>query len=155
MENNTEVRALTFDEILDDKGYQSEFDRRVGKALETAREKWQKEAEANARETLKKAVDDATAPLNGKIRNLMISSEVTKASAKDAADVLPHLNMEAIKITEEGIEGLEAQIKKLKEKKPYLFVEKEKPIGKGGLEHGTQLSIDEEKKIRATMGLNF
>ncbi len=155
MENNTEVRALTFDEILDDKGYQSEFNRRVGKALETAREKWQKEAEANARETLKKAVDDATAPLNGKIRNLMISSEVTKASAKDAADVLPHLNMEAIKITEEGIEGLEAQIKELKEKKPYLFVEKEKPIGKGGLEHGTQLSIDEEKKIRATMGLNF
>ena len=155
MENNTEVRALTFDEILDDKGYQSEFDRRVGKALETAREKWQKEAEANARETLKKAVDDATAPLNGKIRNLMISSEVTKASAKDAADVLPHLNMEAIKITDDGIEGLEEQVKELKEKKPYLFVEKEKPIGKGGLEHGTQLPIDEEKKIRATLGLDY
>lgn len=48
--------AKTFDEILMDKTYQSEFDKRVAKALETARGKWAQElagivrtAEAKAR----------------------------------------------------------------------------------------------------------
>lgn len=36
---------LTFDEILADKYYQSEFDKRVAKALETAKTNWEKEAE--------------------------------------------------------------------------------------------------------------
>ncbi len=34
---------LTFDEILQDKTYQSEFDKRVAKSLETAKTKWEKE----------------------------------------------------------------------------------------------------------------
>ena len=49
MEGKTEVTEVTeptqtFDDLLKS-GYQSEFDRRVTKALETAKEKWQKEAE--------------------------------------------------------------------------------------------------------------
>ena len=35
--------VMTFDEILADKEYQSEFDKRVAKALDTAREKWETE----------------------------------------------------------------------------------------------------------------
>lgn len=35
--NTAEGEVLTFDEILKDKAYQSEFDKRVSKALETAK----------------------------------------------------------------------------------------------------------------------
>ena len=43
--NNAELNGtpLTFDEILQDKTYQSEFDKRVAKSLETAKSKWEKE----------------------------------------------------------------------------------------------------------------
>jgi hypothetical protein len=46
---------LTFDEILEDKYYQSEFDKKVAKALETARTKWEKEAEEKRTEAEKLA----------------------------------------------------------------------------------------------------
>lgn len=35
----------SFDDVLKDKGHQSEFDRRVAKALETAKSKWDQEAQ--------------------------------------------------------------------------------------------------------------
>lgn len=41
-----EGTPLTFDEILSDKSYQSEFDKRVAKSIETAKGKWLKEYEA-------------------------------------------------------------------------------------------------------------
>jgi len=50
---------LTFDEILQDKYYQSEFDKKVAKALETARTKWEKEAEEKRTEAEKLAKMDA------------------------------------------------------------------------------------------------
>lgn len=46
---------LTFDEILQDKYYQSEFDKKVAKALETARKKWEKELEEKRTEAEKLA----------------------------------------------------------------------------------------------------
>lgn len=41
-----EAETKTFDDILSDKAYQSEFDKRVAKALETAKSKWQTEYDA-------------------------------------------------------------------------------------------------------------
>jgi len=38
---NLDGKPLTFDEILEDKEYQGEFDRRVAKAHTTAKAKWQ------------------------------------------------------------------------------------------------------------------
>ncbi len=60
VENTTQENAgageiLTFDEILQDKYYQSEFDKKVAKALETARTKWEKEAEEKRTEAEKLA----------------------------------------------------------------------------------------------------
>ena len=54
-----EGEVMTFDEILADKTYQSEFDRRIAKALETARTKWEKEAEVKKTEAEKLAKMDA------------------------------------------------------------------------------------------------
>ena len=41
-ENKGEETPQTFDDVLKDKGYQAEFDRRISKALETAKTKWQR-----------------------------------------------------------------------------------------------------------------
>ena len=40
-ENANEYAPLTFDEILEDREYQAEFDRRVQKAINTAKSKWE------------------------------------------------------------------------------------------------------------------
>ena len=50
-----DAKPKTFDEILTDKAYQAEFDRRVNKALETARDKWQVLADDKATEAEKLA----------------------------------------------------------------------------------------------------
>ena len=43
--DNAEKNTPSFDDILKNKEYQSEFDRRMTKAIKTAEEKWQKDAE--------------------------------------------------------------------------------------------------------------
>ena len=45
-ENQEENKKLTFDEVLQDKEYQGEFDRKITKALETAKIKWEEEQQA-------------------------------------------------------------------------------------------------------------
>lgn len=61
VEETTQVEdtPLTFDEILGDKTYQAEFDRRVQKALETARTKWEAEEQSKRTEAEKLAKMDA------------------------------------------------------------------------------------------------
>ena len=54
-----EDKPLSFDEILGDKTYQAEFDRRVQKALETARTKWEAEEQTKRTEAEKLAKMDA------------------------------------------------------------------------------------------------
>ena len=50
-----ETKTPTFDEMLSDKAMQAEYDRRMQKALNTAKEKWQAEAEAEKAEAEKLA----------------------------------------------------------------------------------------------------
>jgi len=52
----TEKEVKTFDDILSNKEYQAEFDRRVQKAIETAKGKWQEinDAEKSEAEKLEK-----------------------------------------------------------------------------------------------------
>lgn len=54
-----EDKPLSFDEILGDKTYQAEFDRRVQKALETARTKWEADEQTKRTEAEKLAKMDA------------------------------------------------------------------------------------------------
>lgn len=56
---NVEDKPLSFDEILGDKTYQAEFDRRVQKALETAKVKWEAEEQTKRTEAEKLAKMDA------------------------------------------------------------------------------------------------
>lgn len=56
---NVDDKPLSFDEILGDKTYQAEFDRRVQKALETAKNKWEAEEQTKRTEAEKLAKMDA------------------------------------------------------------------------------------------------
>ena len=51
----TENKTQTFDEVLSNKEYQAEFDRRVQKAIETAKTKWQEINDAEKTEAEKLA----------------------------------------------------------------------------------------------------
>ena len=48
--NVEETKTPTFDDILKDKAMQSEFDRRIAKAIETSKVKWEQEAVAKQNE---------------------------------------------------------------------------------------------------------
>ncbi|QBX17864.1 DUF4355 domain-containing protein [Streptococcus parauberis] len=50
-----EVKEKTFDELLSDPKNQAEFDKKISKALETARSKWESEKEAEADQAKKLA----------------------------------------------------------------------------------------------------
>lgn len=144
--------TLTFDEFLEDKANQSEFDRRVSKALETAKAKWEKSAEADKN----KAVTDATAQLDADLTKALIQTELVKANVRDVEVVMPLLDASKVKRTEKGLEGLEDQIKTLKDTKAYLFAEAQptgKPSGRTGLEHGESGGNADDAKIRRIMGL--
>lgn len=56
---NVDDKPRSFDEILGDKTYQAEFDRRVQKALETAKNKWEAEEQTKRTEAEKLAKMDA------------------------------------------------------------------------------------------------
>ena len=61
VEETTQVedKPLSFDEILGDKTYQAEFDRRVQKALDTAKVKWEADEQTKRTEAEKLAKMDA------------------------------------------------------------------------------------------------
>ena len=86
-----EATPLSFDEILSDSEYQREFDIRVAKALETAKTKWQEEADAQKTEAekLAKMKDDEKHQY-----------ELSKAN-KERDEAIAELN--AIKLEKEAI----------------------------------------------------
>lgn len=97
---NLEGTPLTFDEILEDKEYQSEFDRRVNKALETAKGKWEKEysqkLEAEKTEAEKLAKMDAEQK-----HQYELEQALKKATDSEAKLRAYELKEQAVKIASE------------------------------------------------------
>lgn len=159
---NQNDTPLTFDEILEDKEYQSEFDKRVSKALETAKAKWDAKAEANkaqweadAEAAKSSAVAEATKQLNAELTKAMIQTELVKSKARDVEVILPLIDTAKVTRTDKGLEGLAEQITALKESKSYLF-ETDAPAkkqGKTGLDHGAKDDDDDDARIKKIMGL--
>ncbi len=58
VEKPQENKPITFNEFLSDKENQAEFDRRISKALETAKEKWDKQAEMTVEERARQEVEE-------------------------------------------------------------------------------------------------
>ena len=161
--DNQDGTPLTFDEILEDKVYQSEFDKRVSKALETAKEKWEAKAattkatwEAEAETAKQTAIAEATAPLESKLIKAMAQTDLVKAKARDIEVVMPLIDFGKVTLTDTGLEGLTDQLNALKETKAYLFdTEEAAPPNKNksGLNHGAGDGDGDDAKIKKIMGL--
>lgn len=93
-ENQTttpETEVKTFDDILQNKEYQSEFDKRISKALETAKTKWQQEQDEKQSEADKLAKMKAEEKLQYEL----------KKEQEKSADAVAEL--EAYKLKDETI----------------------------------------------------
>ena len=107
----------------------------------------------NLKNTNQTEVANITAKYEAKLKNAAVMAELTKAGANDPTDILPHLNMDTITMTDNGIVGLTEQLEPIKTNKPYLFKGEPKP-GASGLDHGKGGdNTAEVNKMRAVMGL--
>lgn len=122
-EQNIENQQKSFDDILSEKEYQSEFDKRVSKALETARGKWEKETEDKISEAKKlekmnaeqkaeyerKQADEKLAKRESDItrRELMAEAKETlveKGLPKELAEVLSYDSADSCKKSLDAVE---------------------------------------------------
>lgn len=71
---------MTFDEVLTDPKMQAEFDKRIAKALETSRSKWEEELEAKRKELEETAKLSAEEKAKKEIEKLTKENEVYKAN---------------------------------------------------------------------------
>lgn len=124
---NESVEEVTFDDILKDKTYQSEYDRRVAKALETGKANWEKEYKQRLAEEKAEAERQATLTADEKI------AERIKAVEEREKTIL---QKELINKTKDML---------LKEELPTIFAES---LIYSGIEEKDILNkIDEIKKV--------
>lgn len=91
-----EALPITFDELLKDPEYQREFDKKVQKALEKSKAKWQKEAEEKRNEA------EALARMSEEERHqVALKKEADRANKAEAELNAYRLKDEAMKIAKE------------------------------------------------------
>ena len=107
----------------------------------------------NLKTTNQTNLDNLKTEYESKLKTAAVMAEITKAGANDPADILPHIDMTAVTITDKGAVGLSEQLETVKTSKPYLFKGEQKP-GASGLPHGSGGDNTAEiNKMRAIMGL--
>ena len=107
----------------------------------------------NLKTTNQTNLDNLKTEYESKLKTAAVMAEITKAGANDPADILPHIDMSAVTITDKGAVGLSEQLETVKTSKPYLFKGEPKP-GASGLQHGSGGDDAAElNKMRAIMGL--
>ena len=98
-------------------------------------------------------MDNLKSEYEKKLKVSAVMAEITKAGANDPADIMPHINMDAITVNDNGFVGLSEQLETIKTSKPYLF-KGEPQRGASGLQHGSGGDDTAEiNKMRAIMGL--
>lgn len=86
---------MDFDTILKDPKYQAEFDKRIAKAIETAKGKWDEEAEAARKEMEENAKLTAEEKIKKQMEKLTQENEVYKAN--EAKRAMKDASLEYIK----------------------------------------------------------
>ena len=86
---------MDFDEILKDPKYQAEFDKRIAKAIETSKSKWDEEAEAKRKELEEEAKLTAEEKIKKQMEKLTQENEVYKAN--EAKRAMKDASLEYIK----------------------------------------------------------
>ena len=98
-------------------------------------------------------MDNLKNEYEAKLKTAAVMAEITKAGANDPTDILPHIDMSAVTITDKGAVGLSEQLDAVKTSKPYLF-KGEPQRGASGLSHGSGGdNAADINKARAIMGL--
>ena len=98
-------------------------------------------------------LDNLKNEYESKLKTAAVMAEITKAGANDPADIMPHITMDAVTITDKGAVGLSEQLETIKTSKPYLFKGDPKR-GASGLPHGSGGDdTADTNRIRAIMGL--
>lgn len=107
----------------------------------------------NLKNTNQTNLDNLKNEYESKLKTAAVMAEITKAGANDPADILPHIDLSAVTITDKGSVGLSEQLETIKTAKPYLF-KGEQQRGASGLQHGSGGDDTAEiNKMRAVMGL--
>ena len=110
----------------------------------------------NLKTTNQTNLDNLKNQYESKLKTAAVMAEITKAGANDPADILPHINLEAVTINDKGSVGLSEQLEAIKTSKPYLFKTEQNQGQRGasGLQHGAGGDNTAEiNKMRAVMGL--
>ena len=117
--------ALTFDEVMLDETYKVELDRRIGKAVETAKAKWEFSSSKTLEENSKKIVEleSALAKANKEIASQQV---VSKLSGKDYLCKPEFLKFVAGEINSlvTNTNDFDTAAAKFKEENPQYFGEK-------------------------------
>lgn len=168
MAKSNEFEPLTFDEILADKEYQAEFDRRVTKALETQKTKLEedfKQGLAKAKEEFKEIEteeikkqflaekEQLKEELTRVEKNRIIDKAILKSGTVDEVAVKAHLQsfLKEAEYKDGVIVGLDEQLKELKENKEHLF--KNETVVTG-VKHKKAVKTDSiEDELRRSMGV--
>ena len=155
-EPGQEQQPKTFDELLKDKTYQSEFDKRVAKALETAKGKWESDHQAKLEEAKTEA--EKMAAMNEKQkadyerdkqlkaleqREREITTRELKATAyetlaekglpKELADILNYTDADQCKASIDAVEkAFQSSVEKAVNEKLRGNNQPPKSGGKGG-----------------------
>ena len=107
----------------------------------------------NLKTTSQTEMDNLKTQYESKLKTAAVMAEITKAGANDPKDILPHINMDAVTVSDNGTMGLSEQLETIKTAKPYLFKGDQKP-GASGLPHGSGGDDTAQlNKMRAVMGL--
>ena len=110
----------------------------------------------NLKTTNQTNLDNLKNQYESKLKTAAIMAEINKAGANDPADILPHINQEAVTLSDNGTVGLSEQLEAIKTNKPYLFKDAQQPGQRGasGLQHGGGGDDTADiNKRRAIMGL--
>lgn len=152
----TENQSQTFDDILTNKEYQAEFDRRVQKAIETAKGKWQEINDAEKTEAEKlakmnkeqkleyeaqkanKEKDDAVAELNAyKLKEQAVTIASEKGLDVSLLNLINFKTVSAEKLTE-NIDNLSTVFNKAVEKAVNEKLKEDTPVTKTSGVGGSQ-----------------
>lgn len=168
-QNSAEEEPKTFDEWLNkNKSFQSEFDKRIAKALETAKTKWyaeyekkledvkteaQKLAKMNAEEKAKYEQEKREAEYQKRLRNLTTRELKAEAYETIAEKGLPKelveiLNYESAETVKASMEAVEKAFQTAVEK-----AVNEKLRGKGAPRSGNDDGSSFEQALRKAMGI--
>lgn len=108
-------------------------------------------------EALKQSATEWENKYNNDMTNLKRDSEIEKAlilaKAKNTKAIKALIDLDAVKLSDNGLTGLKEQLEKLQETDAYMFQQEEEKKPTGTKFDNPPSSTDDDKALRVAMGL--